>query len=193
MVEQIIGELVEDVIGVEVESGLRAVPARVGEVGRLGLHPQTETPALAQSHAPTLSRRSGLNRCGPVRELAAHNAQYSPTAANSAKTATPAANWQQHARIPSTTLPIQRTRPTPPRTGSKMHAYRAQRCQFNEPGQPRRELAATCTHTEPQRCHSTNPANPAANWQQHARIPSTTLPIPPKIRHARQGQPGSEG
>ena len=56
MVEQVVGELVEDVVGVEVEAGLGAVPARVGEAGRLGLRPQTEAPALAQSHALTLSQ-----------------------------------------------------------------------------------------------------------------------------------------
>ena len=53
MVEQIVGELVENVIGVEIEAGLGPVPARVGAVRGLRLDPQQPPQPVAHGHAPT--------------------------------------------------------------------------------------------------------------------------------------------
>ncbi len=47
MVEQVVGEFVEEVIGVDVEAGLGAVPAGIGEVR--GLTPVT-SPTTTENH-----------------------------------------------------------------------------------------------------------------------------------------------
>ena len=117
-------------------------------------------------------------RVQPCRELAAECAHIEQDAAISPSGCSPAANWQQSARISSKTLPFPRAGAALPRTGSRVRAYRARRCHFPERVQPCRELAAECAHTEQDAAISPSGCSPAANWQQSARIPSKTLPFP---------------
>ena len=92
-----------------------------------------------------------------------------------------ARNWQQNARHPCTTLPIRRPPHHRPGTGSRTHATRAQRCQFDDHPIIGQELAAERTPPVHNAANSTTTPSSARNWQQNARHPCTTLPI----RHGR--------